>query len=72
MSPREINDVIDSRIKQRNKEIYMLSGMIRTAIVSAFNTSVKFPKAPDEEEGDWRRSKAYFDALYKAQGGGAK
>ena len=64
--------MISSRIKGKNAEIYALSGMIRTAIVSAFSDKVQFPKAPTEEPGDWHRSADYFRALSKMQRGGAK
>ena len=70
MSLAEIRDVYEYRTEQRNMEIYSLSGMIRTAIVTAFNDKTKFPPAPgSEESGDWHRSAAYLRAICKAQGG---
>ena len=70
MSLRELKDVIDSRIKQKNAEIYSLAGMIRTAIVTAFNKKERFPDPPHvKAEGDWQKSKAYMEAVRLAQGG---
>ena len=70
MSLAEIRDVYEYRTEQKNMEIYSLSGMIRTAIVTAFNEKVKFPSAPGAEEtGDWHISAAYLRAICKMQGG---
>ena len=70
MSPGEIRDIITLRVKQRSNEIYYLSGMIRTAIVSAFSDKVQFPSAPpgeDEQEQQWKRSRDYMRALSELQ-----
>lgn len=64
MSLQEVQDTVNSRIRQKNDEIYTLSGMIRVAVLSCFSADVRFPDAPNQEEqGDWKNSKKYFKAL---------
>ena len=69
MSLQEIKDTVNSRFKQRNNEIYTLSGMIRVAVLSVFSKDVKFPEAPDNQshEGNWKNSYNYLKALQKKQ-----
>ena len=70
MSIKEAVDVINSRFKQRQDELYSLSGLIRVAVASVLNSENKFPQSAreafgrveDEEEG-WQRSKEYMSAL---------
>jgi len=72
MSLGEIRSTVDSRIRQKNNEIYALSGMIRVAVLSAFSEEVQFPAPPDSgerEEGNWMNSKNYMKALQKVRGG---
>ena len=73
MSPREVRNTVDSRIRQKNNEIYALSGMIRVAVLSAFTKDVKFPEPPadngEREEGNWMNSKKYMKALQRVRGG---
>lgn len=73
MTLREVRDTVNSRIRQKNDEIYTLSGMIRVAVLSAFSADVRFPAPPDQEEkqGDWKNSKNYLKALQKIHKGGA-
>lgn len=78
MSPKEAKDTVYSRIKQRQNNIYSLSGMIRVAVLSCFKEDVQFPDSPyteddtEYEDGDWQNSKKYMDALSKIHKGGAK
>ena len=70
MSLQEVKDTVNSRFKQRNNEIYTLSGMIRVAVLSVFSKDVEFPDAPDMEqnaEGKWKNSYNYLKALQKKQ-----
>lgn len=70
MSLKEAHDTVSSRIRQKNDEIYALSAMIRTAVVSAFSKDVPFPQPPNrEEKQDWQNSKNYLRALQKLKGG---
>lgn len=72
MSLREVRNTVDSRIRQKNNEIYSLSGMIRVAVLSAFSKEVQFPAPPDSSEngsGNWENSKNYMKALQKVRGG---
>lgn len=72
MSLREVRNTVDSRIRQKNNEIYSLSGMIRVAVLSAFSKEVQFPAPPDnseKESGNWMNSKKYMKALQKVRGG---
>ena len=71
MSPREVRNTVDSRIRQKNNEIYALSGMIRVAVLSAFSEKVQFPLPPGSSEGtgNWMNSKNYLKALQKVRGG---
>jgi hypothetical protein len=72
MSLREVRNTVDSRIRQKNNEIYSLSGMIRVAVLSAFSKEVQFPASPDSSEkgsGNWENSKNYMKALQKVRGG---
>lgn len=72
MSLREVRNTVDSRIRQKNNEIYSLSGMIRVAVLSAFSKEVQFPAPPDsseKESGNWMNSKNYMKALQKVRGG---
>ena len=74
MTLQEVRDTVNSRIRQKNDEIYTLSGMIRVAVLSVFPSSgVRFPAAPNQEEkqGDWKNSKKYLKALQKIHKGGA-
>lgn len=75
MSLREVRDTVNSRFKQRNNEIYTLSGMIRVAVLSVFSKDVRFPSSPDSGDTDenWKNSKKYLKALQQKQRqGGAK
>ena len=72
MSLREVRNTVDSRIRQKNNEIYSLSGMIRVAVLSAFSKEVQFPAPPDSSEKEsrnWENSKNYMKALQKVRGG---
>jgi len=72
MSLREVRNTVDSRIRQKNNEIYALSGMIRVAVLSAFSKEVQFPAPPGSSEkgsGNWENSKNYMKALQKVRGG---
>jgi len=73
MTLQEVRDTVNSRIRQKNDEIYTLSGMIRVAVLSVFSDKVQFPAAPNQEEkqGDWKNSKNYLKALQKIHKGGA-
>ena len=72
MSAQEVRDTVNSRIKQRNDEIYSLSALIRVAVLSVFSADVQFPAPPDEsKERDWKNSYNYIKALQKLQQGGA-
>lgn len=71
MSLAEINSTVSSRIRQKNNEIYALSGMIRVAVLSAFSKDVQFPAPPDSGESNernWENSKKYLKALQKVRG----
>lgn len=75
MTPQEIRDTVNSRLKQRQNDIYALSSMIRVAVLSCFNEEVTFPEPPDEEQdldNRWRNSYNYMAALSKIHKGGAK
>lgn len=66
MSLQEVQDTVNSRIRQKNDDIYTLSGMIRVAVLSVLSPQeVKFPAPPahEKEQGDWKNSKKYFKAL---------
>lgn len=65
MSLQEVQDTVNSRIRQKNDDIYTLSGMIRVAVLSVFSDKVQFPAPPahEEEQGNWKNSKKYFKAL---------
>lgn len=67
MSLQEVKDTVNSRIKQRNDEIYTLSGMVRVAVLSVFSKEVRFPdRSSDEQsEGNWKNSYNYLKALQK-------
>ncbi len=69
MSLREVRDTVNSRIKQRNDEIYTLSGMIRVAVLSVFSKDVQFPAPPgsQEKEHSWENSYNYMKALQEKQ-----
>ena len=71
MSLREVRDTVNSRIKQRNDEIYTLSSMIRVAVLSVFSKDVQFPAPPgkDEQTQNWENSYKYMIALQEAEGG---
>ena len=65
MTLQEVQDTVNSRIRQKNDEIYTLSGMIRVAVLSVFSDKVQFPTPPDqgEKQQNWKNSKKYFKAL---------
>lgn len=66
MSLQEVQDTVNSRIRQKNDDIYTLSGMIRVAVLSVLSPQeVKFPAPPDqgEKQQNWKNSKKYFKAL---------
>lgn len=68
MSLREVRDTVNSRIKQRNDEIYTLSSMIRVAVLSVFSSDVQFPAPPEhEKEQSWKNSYNYLKALQEKQ-----
>lgn len=69
MSMKEVQDTVSSRIRQKNDEIYTLSGMIRVAVLSVFSKDVQFPASPEsqEEQQNWENSKNYLKALQKRQ-----
>lgn len=69
MTLKELRDTVNSRIRQKNEEIYTLSGMIRVAVLSVFSKEVKFPAPPHQEEktGDWKNSYNYLKALQSKQ-----
>lgn len=74
MSPKEIRSTVNSRIRQKNNEIYALSNMIRVAVLSAFSSSVQFPAPPENGEKkaeNWENSKQYLKALQQKMRGGA-
>jgi len=73
MSLQEVQDTVNSRIRQNNDDIYTLSGMIRVAVLSVFSDKVQFPDAPDqgEKQQNWKNSKNYLKALQKIHKGGA-
>ena len=69
MSLREVRDTVNSRIRQKNDEIYTLSAMFRVAVLSVFSKDVQFPASPEsqEEQQNWENSKNYLKALQKRQ-----
>jgi hypothetical protein len=70
MSLKEVQDTVNSRFRQKNNEIYTLSGMIRVAVLSVFSKDVQFPQLPEKEqktEGDWKNSYKYLKALQEHQ-----
>lgn len=69
MSLREVRDTVNSRIRQKNDEIYTLSSMIRVAVLSVFSKDVQFPAPPDqgEQKQNWENSYNYMKALQKHQ-----
>ena len=70
MTLQEVQDTVNSRIRQKNDEIYTLSGMIRVAVLSAFSDKVQFPAPPDsQEQQNWKNSYNYMKALQEAEGG---
>lgn len=71
MTLQEVQDTVNSRIRQKNDEIYTLSGMIRVAVLSAFSDKVQFPAPPDqgEKQQNWKNSYNYMKALQEAEGG---
>ena len=78
MTPQEIRDTVNSRLRQKQNEIYTLSGMIRVAVLSVFSDKCKFPVSSDEafsreekREGNWKNSYNYLKALQKVHKGGA-
>lgn len=74
MSAQEIMDTINSRFKQRQDELYSLSGLIRVAVASVLNPENRFPQSAreafgrveDDPEEGWQRSKEYMQALAQA------
>lgn len=74
MSLQEIKDTVNSRLKQKQNDIYALSSLVRVAVLSAFSKDVKFPPPPFEQErqGDWKNSYNYMKALSKIHKGGAQ
>ena len=83
MSIQEVRDTVNSRMRQKQNEIYTLSGMIRVAVLSVFSDKCKFPVSPDEafdrnqtdySKGNlenWKNSYNYLKALQKVHKGGA-
>lgn len=74
MSLQEVKDTVNSRYRQKNKEIHALSGMIRVAVLSVFpDSNVKFPSVPygEEEtpEENWKNSKNFMRALQEKRRG---
>ena len=69
LSLQEVRDTVNSRIRQKNEEIYALSGMIRVAVLSAFSADVKFPAPPNKNERaeNWKNSYNYMKALQSKQ-----
>jgi hypothetical protein len=70
MSLKEVQDTVTARFRQKNNEIYTLSGMIRVAVLSVFSKDVQFPQPPEKEqktEGDWKNSYNYLKALQEKQ-----
>jgi hypothetical protein len=68
MSLQEVQDTVNSRLRQKNDEIYTLSAKIRVAVLSVFSDEVKFPAPPDhEKEQDWKNSYNYLKALQEKQ-----
>lgn len=65
MSLREVRDTVNSRIRQKNEEIYTLSAMIRVAVLSVFSKDEQFPAPPgkDERQQNWENSYNYMKAL---------
>ena len=76
MSLAEVKGMVYSRFKQRQKDIYSLSLMIRVAVLSCFSEENSFPDPPlfDDEVNNtesWRNSYNYMTALSKIHKGGA-
>ena len=70
MSLKEVQDTVNSRIRQKNDEIYTLSSMIRVAVLSVFSDKVQFPAPPEgEKQQNWQNSYNYMKALQQAEGG---
>jgi hypothetical protein len=74
MSPQEVRDTVNSRLKRRRNEIYALSRMFRVAVLSCFEESgVTFPDAPygenEEQEGSWQKSYNFMSELSKIHKG---
>jgi hypothetical protein len=70
MSLKEVQDTVTFRFRQKNQEIYTLSGMIRVAVLSVFSKETKFPDPPyneQDEEGNWKNSYNYLKALQENQ-----
>lgn len=69
MSLKEVQDTVNSRIRQKNDEIYTLSSMIRVAVLSVFSKDVQFPAPPgkDERRQNWKNSYNYLKALQEKQ-----
>lgn len=69
MTLAENRAVIAARNKRRYDDIYDLSAMIRTAILSSFNSQVKFPEKQVEHTeyhgnvNNWEKSKRYMEEL---------
>lgn len=69
MTLAESRAVIAARNKRRYDDIYDLSAMIRTAILSSFNSQVKFPEKQVEHHethgnvNNWEKSKRYMEEL---------
>lgn len=68
MTLQEVQDTVNSRLRQKNDEIYTLSAKIRVAVLSVFSDEVKFPAPPDhEKEQGWKNSYNYLKALQEKQ-----
>ena len=69
MTLAENRAVIAARNKRRYDDIYDLSALIRTAILSSFNPQVKFPEKQVEHVenhgnvNNWEKSKRYMEEL---------
>ena len=78
MTVQEVRDTVNSRVKQKQNDIYALSSLIRVAVLSCFVEECRFPDPPQEysddteQEGDWKKSYNYMAALSKIHKGGAK
>ncbi len=76
MSLAEIKDTVNSRLIQRQNDIYALSSMVRVAVLSVFSSEAPFPKSADEafdrnknREGNWINSYNYLKAVQEMQRG---